>query len=98
MTEPQQFQKKPVKIWAMQWPAEDGGSYAYRSAAATIHRWVNDNGGKTTVVTAGEDIYPAIVTLEGTMRIGYGDFVIRGVQGEFYPCKPDIFAATYDAV
>lgn len=36
-----------------------------------------------------------IRTLEGDMRVAVGDWVIRGVQGEFYPCKPDIFEATY---
>lgn len=40
----------------------------------------------------------AIDTLEGTMRAEVGDYVICGVRGEFYPCKPDIFAATYDEV
>jgi hypothetical protein len=39
-----------------------------------------------------------IKTLEGTMTAGPGDWIIRGVKGEFYPCKPDIFAATYDLV
>ena len=39
-----------------------------------------------------------IPTLEGTMRADYGDWIIKGVKGEFYPCKPDIFAATYEAV
>jgi hypothetical protein len=38
----------------------------------------------------------AIETPEGTMRALPGDYVIRGVEGEFYPCKPDIFMATYD--
>lgn len=42
--------------------------------------------------------YLAIDTLEGTMRADVGDWVIRGVQGEFYPCKPDIFEATYVVV
>ena len=37
-----------------------------------------------------------IRTLEGDMRTRPGDYVIRGVQGEFYPCKPDIFEATYE--
>ena len=37
-----------------------------------------------------------IETLEGDMRADVGDYVIRGVKGEIYPCKPDIFAATYD--
>jgi hypothetical protein len=39
-----------------------------------------------------------IPTLEGVMRAGKGDWIIRGVAGEFYPCKPDIFDATFDAV
>ena len=37
-----------------------------------------------------------IVTLEGTMVATEGDWIIRGVRGEFYPCKPDIFEATYE--
>lgn len=40
----------------------------------------------------------AIDTLEGTMRVDYGDYIIKGIQGEFYPCKPDIFLATYEEV
>jgi hypothetical protein len=39
-----------------------------------------------------------IETLEGTMRGDVGDFIIKGVKGELYPCKPDIFAATYELV
>ncbi|GKV70272.1 hypothetical protein NCCP2716_27700 [Sporosarcina sp. NCCP-2716] len=39
-----------------------------------------------------------IETLEGTMTVREGDFVIKGVQGEFYPCKPDIFRQTYELV
>lgn len=39
-----------------------------------------------------------IQTLEGFMRVNNGDYIIRGVRGEFYPCKPDIFQATYEAV
>ena len=39
-----------------------------------------------------------IHTLEGDMRVSSGDWIIRGVQGEFYPCKPDIFKATYEEV
>lgn len=40
----------------------------------------------------------AINTFEGTMRVDYGDYIIKGVQGEFYPCKPDIFEQTYEEV
>jgi hypothetical protein len=39
----------------------------------------------------------AIQTLEGEMAAQPGDYIIKGVQGEFYPCKPDIFEATYEA-
>lgn len=39
-----------------------------------------------------------IETLEGEMTASVGDYIIKGVQGEFYPCKPDIFEATYEAV
>lgn len=46
----------------------------------------------------GDPEHVAIDTLEGTMRADVGDVVIRGVQGEFYPCKPEIFAATYDVL
>ena len=39
-----------------------------------------------------------IETLEGTMRANKGDYIIKGIQGEFYPCKPDIFEKTYEKV
>jgi len=42
--------------------------------------------------------YPNIVTLEGTLAVSVGDYIIQGVAGEHYPCKPDIFEATYEAL
>ncbi len=42
--------------------------------------------------------YPNIVTLEGVMRVSVGDYIIKGVKGECYPCKPDIFEQTYEKV
>ena len=39
-----------------------------------------------------------IETLEGTMTANIGDYIIKGIKGEFYPCKPDIFKATYEKV
>lgn len=42
--------------------------------------------------------YLAIKTLEGTMRADLGDYIIKGVKGEFYPCKPDIFESSYEEV
>lgn len=42
--------------------------------------------------------YPNVKTLEGILRISLGDYIIKGVKGEFYPCKPDIFDLTYEKV
>lgn len=42
--------------------------------------------------------YPNIVTLEGNMRISKGDWIIKGIKGEFYHCKPNIFEDTYEPV
>lgn len=39
-----------------------------------------------------------IITLEGEMTVSYGDYIIKGIAGEFYPCKPDIFMRTYEPV
>ena len=51
--------------------------------------------GEAVLVTSG---FVYIRTLEGDMRLSHGDYVIKGVKGEFYPCKPDIFHATYERV
>jgi len=55
---------------------------------------------KPVVIEAERNMGPPveIVTLEGTMRAETGDWIITGVKGEQYPCKPDIFEATYEAV
>lgn len=45
-----------------------------------------------------EEAYCEIKTLEGVMRGNGGDFIIKGVSGELYPCKPDIFKKTYEAI
>ena len=42
--------------------------------------------------------YPNIKTLEGTMRVSINDYIIKGLCGEFYPCKPDIFEKSYEPV
>ena len=53
---------------------------------------------KTTIYYSiiGDVIGGEIKTLEGVMTISENDYIIKGVQGEFYPCKPDIFEATYE--
>ncbi len=46
----------------------------------------------------GSELFATIETLEGDMRASLGDYIIRGICGEFYPCKPDIFEQTYERV
>jgi len=85
------FRKKPVVVEAEK-------IYSYHDIPR-ISEWVNGNGGKSTY--GQQDDGPAellISTLEGVMTAKIGDIVIRGVKGEFYPCKEDIFMATYDLV
>jgi hypothetical protein len=79
-----QFQKKPVVIEARQWI--DGNGFH-------LADWC---GGR--VDTSAEPSKIVIPTLEGDITASHGDWIIRGVQGEFYPCKPDIFEATYEPV
>jgi len=81
------FRKKPVVIEAVRWTGKD----SYDAVAAFL-------GGTAAVFCNPLDLGGTvkIPTLEGTMTAGPGDWIIRGVKGEFYPCKPDIFAATYE--
>jgi len=81
------FRKKPVVIEAMQFV---GG---YESASA-IQAWANQRGALIVYHTAYDSL--AIPKLKGHMQATQGDWIICGVKGEFYPCKPDIFAATYE--
>lgn len=83
------FRKKPVVIEAWQFPPAGQES-------AAMPAWLVDAGrAGTTMFHPGSHV--EIKTLEGTMRADAGDWIIRGVKGELYPCKPEIFAATYDA-
>lgn len=79
------FRKKPVVIEAMQF---DGHNYDEVAA------WAGDKF-KDIFSPAGTlDLY--IKTLEGEMHVSVNDWIIKGVKGEFYPCKPDIFEQTYE--
>ena len=83
----QKFVKKPVVIEAIQY---DG---------ANITEVEDFVGVKLpTVWLSVEDTQLAIPTLEGYMKASKGDYVIKGIKGEFYPCKPDIFKSTYNVV
>jgi len=88
------YRKKPVEVEAVQFT---GGP----DAAFIIVKWILDGGGRAYYETKGMDTVKGMIgiqTLEGRMYTTPGDFIIRGVQGEFYPCKPDIFEQTYEEV
>jgi hypothetical protein len=83
------FRKKPVTIEAFCWTGGPDQTEdpewiveAMRAGEVEIH--------------GSPELHMDIFTLEGTMRAMPGDYIIRGVMGELYPCKPDIFALTYE--
>lgn len=76
------YRKKPVVIEAWQWNGTDNWLEAPEWLQAVIVHW------------SPKVLY--IPTLEGSMAASPGDWIIKGVKGEIYPCKPDIFAATYE--
>lgn len=88
------FRKKPVEIEAVQYPCE----HPALKRCDCDPNWPKDREGPQPPQACSECGHEFIETLEGRMRVNDGDWIITGVQGEHYPCKPDIFAATYDAV
>lgn len=80
-----QYRKMPVVIEAWQVTDEIANS-------KSIGKWV----GGESIIYHSKGF--SIKTLEGDMQANVGDYIIKGVKGEFYPCKPDIFAATYEPV
>ena len=92
------FRKKPVVIEAVQYTGLDLGRDASHNSANEVIEWVGrGDGGVSARVAYEKDRELYIRTLEGEMHISVGDWVIKGVAGEFYPCKPDIFEKTYEA-
>ena len=83
-----QYRKKPVVIEAIQFNG-------HLDNAEDINKWSNY---KVKIDVIGDLIKMSIPTLEGDMIASKGDFIIKGVKGEFYPCKPDIFEATYEKI
>lgn len=82
------YRKKPVVIEAIQFVDN-------ADCIMEIHEFL---GGDTLRVNYEDNPYIKIETLEGTMKASVGDYIIKGVNGEFYPCKPDIFEKTYEEV
>ncbi len=86
------YQKKPIVIEAFKFgadPMPDWFAAAIEDGKAVLH-----------IVSSGSmyDGSVVIETLEGWMCAEYGDYIILGVEGEIYPCKPDVFRATYEPV
>ena len=86
-TEAQRFTKKPVTIEAIQWTGKN------LREVITFTDGPSDNTEAYADMVARDGL--KIYTLEGNLLANVGDWIIRGVKGEYYPCKPDIFEATY---
>ena len=78
------YMKKPVVISALQWTGDN------------ILEMCSFTGKEDNKLLKNDELY--IDTLEGTMHASVGDYIVCGVDGEFYPCKPDIFEKTYEIV
>ena len=80
------FRKKPITVEAIQWRGYnlDKVRLFMNHKGETRRNMVND--------------FLVIATLEGNVEARKGDWIIKGIKGEFYPCKPDIFRETYDQV
>ena len=87
----QRYRKKPLIIEAIQFNI-DNTEY--------IKSWLRKNNVNYSEGFREETVLVEILinTLEGPMIASYGDYIIKGIHGEFYPCKPDIFEKTYDLI
>ena len=88
------FRKKPVMIEARQYDGENGIALLFWVGGSELEEELIGDGIELEEELIGDGI--EIKTLEGTMTASKGDWIIKGVKGEFYPCKPDIFALTYE--
>ena len=86
------YRKKPITIEALQW--------LYGNEAEVLN-FIGDNFvGFNNVFSSNTYYNPSMYlrTLEGIMEVSINDYIIKGIHGEFYACKPDIFEETYDLV
>lgn len=87
------YRKKPVVIEAFQYD----GDFMNSDGEYYVPQWAVDAYDAGTLFYNGEgDLY--VKSLEGVMKVSYMDYIIRGVDGELYPCKPLIFERTYEKV
>ena len=87
------YRKKPIEVEAVQFSnkiTQRGSKEAMLELFGDFKEWKFDTVNNLATL--------CIVTLEGIMVVSEGDWVIKGVNGEFYPCKPDIFEKTYEPV
>ena len=101
---PKKYRKKPVVIEAIQFVVTKEITCKFGIAKEyNLSEITNFVDSIILVPTVPNDTpegrtYIEIPTLEGTMEANVGDYIIKGIAGEFYPCKPDIFKATYEEV
>jgi hypothetical protein len=82
------YRKKPAEIEAIQFISDN---------IEKVYEMLGDNL-IVEPLDGGDNLKHFINTLEGNMEISWNDYVIKGVKGEFYPCKPDIFELTYEQI
>lgn len=93
------FCKRPIVVEAFQMTQARRGDHT--EWPAWLHEaWNREPGEGSLFVDADDPARDRLVigTLEGVHRVEWDDWIIKGIKGELYPCKPDIFDATYEAV
>lgn len=86
-----QYRKKPLVVKALRYTGVESIPEAEKFVGKSLKIGSSAYDGKKYTMA---NIY--IETLEGDMYVSNGDYIIKGVKGEFYPCKPDVFEATYE--
>lgn len=90
-----QFQKKPIRVFAYRYDGTNSAEIVEWADDDTVHS-IPDGPDADLRRPDGELLI--IHTLEGQLYASVGDWIIQGIHGEFYPCKPDIFEKTYSEV
>lgn len=84
------YRKKPLEISAIKYTKKNRATIIKLLGEKCRHQFMDDDGCPQEAANLG------IQTLEGEVLCRLGDYIIKGIKGEFYPCKPDIFEASYD--
>ena len=103
MDYPQKFRKKPVEIEAIQLRANNifqCTAFVDGKAPDIKTQYASDkfDDYKNIVIENGGIDFKTLESDGETQKANFGDYIIKGVQGEFYPCKPDVFGLTYESV